>query len=111
MRRGRERTVVDLRGKTNLGFFAVSSRAVVTVTVSSKGQVVLPGPVRRRLGLGPGTKLVVVEELDGVRLKLQRAVPSTSVAQLSGMVTARSKGSPRRLADFDAARLLRRGRH
>jgi AbrB family looped-hinge helix DNA binding protein len=31
--------------------------------ISSKGQVVLPGPIRRKLGLGPGDALDTVTRL------------------------------------------------
>lgn len=37
-------------------------------TVSSKGQVVVPGDVRKRLGLVQGSVLRFVLEADGVRL-------------------------------------------
>lgn len=37
--------------------------------LSTKGQVVLPGPVRRRLGLRPGDPLEVSVEGDGILLR------------------------------------------
>lgn len=40
----------------------------LSATVSSKGQVVIPGDVRRRLGLVQGSVLRFVLEADGVRL-------------------------------------------
>jgi AbrB family looped-hinge helix DNA binding protein len=40
----------------------------LSATVSSKGQVVIPGDVRRRLGLVQGSVLRFVLEDDGVRL-------------------------------------------
>lgn len=39
-----------------------------SATVSSKGQVVIPGDVRRRLGLVQGSVLRFVVDADGVRL-------------------------------------------
>ena len=72
---------------------------MVTVTVSSKGQVVLPARVRARLGLNPGARLELHDEPDGVRLKVVRAVPRTRLAELAGMVTAKPSGKPRRLAE------------
>ncbi|GAA0769222.1 AbrB/MazE/SpoVT family DNA-binding domain-containing protein [Ideonella azotifigens] len=45
----------------------------------SKGQVVLPADMRRRLGLNPGARLEVTEEADGLRLRVQRAVPQGAV--------------------------------
>jgi antitoxin PrlF len=76
-----------------------------SVLVSAKGQVVLPAELRRRLGLNPGARLEVTEEPDGLRLRVQRAVPAAKVAELAGMVTAPSRGKPRKLADFDPASL------
>lgn len=80
------------------------------LVVSSKGQIVLPASTRRRLGLGAGSTLEVLEEGDGVRLRVVRAVPKTDVTDLAGMVKAPSRGRPRRLEDFDAASLTARRR-
>lgn len=79
-----------------------------TLLVSSKGQIVLPAAIRRRLGLGVGTQLELLEEPDGLRLRIVRAVPKTDLTQLAGMVQAPSAGKPRRLQDFDPASLLSR---
>lgn len=81
-----------------------------TVTVSSKGQVVLPAELRRRLGLAAGAKLEVVEVADGVMLRVVRSVPAVDVEHLAGMVKAPSCGGLRRLEDFDPAALLSGGR-
>jgi len=81
-----------------------------TLIVSSKGQIVLPASTRRRLGLGAGSTLEVLDEGDGVRLRVVRAVPKSSVTDLAGMVRAPSRGAPRRLEDFDAASLTARAR-
>ena len=83
---------------------------MTTLTVSSKGQIVLPVEIRRRLGLGTGTRMKVIEESDGVRLQVQRAVPSTDIAALAGMLTARPCGKPRRLEDFDPASVFKKSR-
>jgi len=81
-----------------------------TVVVSSKGQIVLPASTRRRLGLGAGSTLAVVEEGDGVRLRVVRSIPKTDVTELAGMVKVPSRGAPRRLEDFDPASLTARAR-
>ena len=81
-----------------------------SVLVSAKGQVVLPADLRRRLGLNPGARLEITEEPDGLRLRLQRTVSTTAVDQLAGMVTAPSRGKPRKLADFDPAALTAKTR-
>jgi AbrB family looped-hinge helix DNA binding protein len=81
-----------------------------TLLVSSKGQIVLPAEMRRRLGMGAGTRLEVLEEPDGLKLRVVRAVPKADVSKLAGMVKAPSMGKPRRLPDFDPASLLARTR-
>ena len=40
-----------------------------TTRMSSKGQVVIPGKIRKRLGLEAGTRFVVVAEKDTIILK------------------------------------------
>lgn len=81
-----------------------------TLVVSSKGQIVLPAATRRRLGLGAGSKLEILEDGDTVRLRVVRAVPKAAVSELAGMVKMPSRGVPRRLDDFDPAVLLTRER-
>lgn len=46
----------------------MSDSTELTATVSSKGQVVIPGDVRKRLGLVQGSVLRFVLEADSVRL-------------------------------------------
>lgn len=79
-----------------------------TLIVSSKGQIVLPAALRRRLGLNAGAQLEVLEEAGGIKLRVMRSVPKADVAGLAGMVTAPARGVPRRLEDFDPASLLAR---
>lgn len=47
---------------------AMSKPTELAATVSSKGQVVIPGDVRKRLGLTQGSVLRFVLDADGVRL-------------------------------------------
>ena len=82
-----------------------------TLLVSSKGQIVLPAALRRRLGMGAGARLEVLEESDGLRLRVVRSVATADMAGLAGMVKAPARGVPRQLADFDPASLLARSRH
>lgn len=82
-----------------------------TLVVSSKGQIVLPAASRRRLGLGAGSQLEVTEEVDGLRLRVVRAVPTADVRGLAGMIKAPAHGVPRRLDDFDPASLLIRAKN
>lgn len=80
-----------------------------TLLVSSKGQIVLPAALRRRLGMGAGARLEVVEESDGLKLRVVRAVQAADVTGMAGMVKAPSRGVPRKLEDFDPASLVARG--
>ncbi len=77
-----------------------------TLRVSSKGQIVLPAALRRRLGMGAGARLLLVEEPDGLKLRVVRAVAPASVENLAGMVKAPSRSVPRKLEDFDPASML-----
>ena len=80
-----------------------------TLLVSSKGQIVLPAALRRRLGMGAGARLEVVEEPDGLKLRVVRAVQAADVIGMAGMVKAPSRGIPRKLEDFDPASVVARG--
>ncbi len=79
-----------------------------SVTLSSKGQVVLPADIRRRLGITAGTRLEVLEESDGVRLIVSAPATIGDIESGAGMLRAPSRGKPRRLQDFDAAAMVRR---
>ena len=82
-----------------------------TLVVSSKGQIVLPAELRRRLGLGAGARIEVLEESDGLKLRVLRAVVATgNLSGMAGMVKAPARGVTRRLEDFDPASLLTRSR-
>jgi AbrB family looped-hinge helix DNA binding protein len=81
-----------------------------TIQVSSKGQIVLPAALRRRLGMGAGARIEVLEEADGLKLRVLRPVVSANLAEAAGMLKAESRGVPRSLEDFDAASLLSRAR-
>ena len=78
-----------------------------TVTVSSKGQIVLPASVRRRFRMGAGSKVEVIEDGDSLRLRVVRPVETTDLKGLAGLVRAPTRGIPRRLEEFDPATLLR----
>jgi AbrB family looped-hinge helix DNA binding protein len=81
-----------------------------TLLVSSKGQIVLPAALRRRLGLGAGARIEVLEEPDGLKLRVVRSVVSADMTGMAGMVKAPARGVPRQLEDFDPASLLTRSR-
>ena len=74
----------------------------LNATVSSKGQVVIPGDVRRRLGLVQGSVLRFVVDAQGVRL-----LPAAGdVRRLKGRLPAPAK--PVSVADMDQAIAERR---
>ena len=58
--------------------------------------------------MGAGAKLEIIEEADGVKLRVARAVERSYILALAGMVKAPSRGTPRSVADFDPASLLSR---
>ncbi|PKL65251.1 MAG: AbrB family transcriptional regulator [Methanomicrobiales archaeon HGW-Methanomicrobiales-3] len=52
------------------------------VTLSSKGQIVIPAKVRKKLSLKEGDSLVLVEENDAIRLQ-----PLVNLSELWGVDT------------------------
>ena len=82
-----------------------------TLLVSSKGQIVLPAALRRRLGMGAGARIEVLEESDGLKLRVIRSVAPADLTGMAGMVKVSARGVPRRLDEFDPASLLNRSRH
>jgi AbrB family looped-hinge helix DNA binding protein len=66
-----------------------------TVTVGSKGQIVIPADVRRELGIEPGQRIEVSQKDGHVVL---RPLPKDLLASLRG----RFKGGPSMLADLIA---------
>lgn len=74
-------------------------------TVSAKGQVVIPVEIRRRLGIGPGSKLEITEEAGELHVRVVRAVGASRVEEGYGML--RYGGPPRRLSEFDVAEAMR----
>ncbi len=81
---------------------------MTTLLVSSKGQIVLPAALRRRLGMGAGARIEVLEESDGLKLRVVRSVATADLTGMAGMVKAPARASPRCLDDFDPASLLNR---
>lgn len=78
------------------------------VTVSAKGQVVIPADLRRKLGITAGCQLELYEEGGGIKVVVRRRLTPTRHADGYGMVVAR--GKTRRLSDFDVAEELRRSK-
>jgi AbrB family looped-hinge helix DNA binding protein len=83
---------------------------LAAVTLTEKGQIVIPLEIRQRYELTPGTQVEFVDEGGAIRLVVRRRVPPSDAAAGYGMVRAKhpKDGGPRRLADFDPASLLKR---
>ncbi len=82
----------------------MSKPAELTATMSSKGQVVIPSDVRKRLGLTQGSVLRFRVEDDGVRL-----LPATGdVRRLKGRLP--TPAQPVSVDDMNAAVAERRAR-
>jgi len=76
---------------------------LTTTRMSSKGQVVIPEEIRKRLGLQSGTQFVVVGDRDVVILK---AISAPSMREFSNLIArARQQGrkSGLKRSDIDAA--------
>jgi AbrB family looped-hinge helix DNA binding protein len=58
------------------------------VTLSSKGQIVIPVKVRKKFSLKEGDSLMLVEENDGIRLQ-----PLVNIAELWGVDTIKNSGT------------------
>ena len=54
-----------------------------TTKMSSKGQVVIPGEIRKRLGLEAGSRFVVVAEKDTIIMK---AISPPSMDEFDGLI-------------------------
>jgi antitoxin PrlF len=77
-----------------------------TVTVSDKGQVVIPVEIRHRLGINPGCQLNFSLEGHVIHAEVKRQVVQTNAEGGFGMLVCKRAGK-RRLADFDIALAMR----
>ena len=73
-----------------------------SVSVSSKGQVVIPREVRQRLGIKTGSRLEISEIGGELRLKLT-ARPGKTAAVAEGRGLAGYKGAAVSIEDMDRA--------
>jgi len=82
---------------------------MATVSVSTKGQVVLPLEIRRKLGIEPGTRLEVELAGDTVLLRAVKTGKASSVEEGFGML--KYVGPPVAVEEFDAriAEAFRKG--
>jgi antitoxin PrlF len=87
-----------------------------SLTVSAKGQVVIPLEIRERLGITPGSKVQVVAEGNRVMIALQKRKKPSDVMAGYGML--KYKGPPLKtslldvkLEDLMRESLKRTGKH
>ncbi len=82
----------------------------LTTTLSTKGQVILPKPIRRALRWVAGTRLVVESTPDGVLLKPEPAFPETRPQDVFASLAC--DGPPKSLREMEASVLAEaRRRH
>ena len=79
-----------------------------TVTVSDKGQVVIPAAIRHRLAIVPGSKLDFELEGDSIRVRPVRPIKPTRQGDGYGLLRCDQPGE-RRLSDLDVAAAMRGG--
>ena len=81
---------------------------MATTKMSSKGQVVIPEDIRKRLNLKPGAQFVVIGEKDIVILK---EITSPSMSEFDALIAdARCKGKEAGLAKSDIAAAIKKAR-
>ena len=77
------------------------------VTVSDKGQVVIPANIRKLLGITPGCQLDFSLDGHAIKVEVKRQLVPSTVDEGFGMLVAKAqaRGS---LSDFDVASAMRR---
>jgi AbrB family looped-hinge helix DNA binding protein len=70
-----------------------------TTVMSTKGQVILPKPVREARKWGPGTRLEVIETPEGVLLKAAPLFPPKTIDEVFGSV--KYDGPPVSIEEMD----------
>lgn len=74
---------------------------MATTVLSSKGQIIIPKPIRNAHHWKPGQRLEVIDSVDGILLKPARPFPETTVEEVSGCLDYH--GEPKTLAEMEAA--------
>jgi bifunctional DNA-binding transcriptional regulator/antitoxin component of YhaV-PrlF toxin-antitoxin module len=87
----------------------MASAQVLTTTLSPDGRVKLPQSVRDRCNWAVGAELVIEETADGVLLRQASRRPTTTIAEVFGML--KYSGPPVTIEDMDAALMAEARRH
>jgi AbrB family looped-hinge helix DNA binding protein len=74
---------------------------MATTKLSSKGQVIIPKPVRAAHGWEAGQELIVVDMGDGVLLKPKAPFPPSDLDNVAGCL--KYKGKAKTLAEMENA--------
>ena len=85
---------------------------MAAVTLSEKGQIVIPADIRARYDLTPGTQVEFVDDGGIIRLLVRRRLPPSDPAAGYGLIKVQraETAGTRKLSDFDPASLvLRKG--
>jgi AbrB family looped-hinge helix DNA binding protein len=80
-----------------------------TITLSTKGQMILPKAIRQRRHWDAGTRLVVEDRPDGVMLTAAPLFPPTRPEAVYGSL--KHAGPPRTVEEMDATVLARATRN
>lgn len=75
--------------------------SLLTTTLSTKGQVILPAMIRKARAWSPGTRLVVEDTADGVLIRAAPLFPATRPEDVFGCLP--HAGPPVTLEQMDAA--------
>ena len=83
---------------------------MAAVTLTEKGQIVIPAEIRVRYDLTPGTQVEFVDDGGTIRLLVRRRLPPSDPATGYGLIQVKrpATSSPKKLSDFDPASLVRR---
>jgi AbrB family looped-hinge helix DNA binding protein len=73
-------------------------------TIDKAGRVVIPAPVRARVGLRPGTELEVLVEDSSIRLV--RTAPGPRIERVGKRLVVRRTVERRKLPKIDVAQLV-----
>jgi AbrB family looped-hinge helix DNA binding protein len=72
-----------------------------TTSLSSKGQVIIPKPIRSSHNWHPGQQFEVIESGDGILLKAVEPFPATTLAEVTACL--HYQGETKSLTDMEEA--------